>query len=118
MSIEKHRPPLGQDVVGFAGRAAKELATLRTALASLPDSEILALAKEPFRGVTPAALSEDELGQMLQGLAALQRTRSSKPDAAFDRAFDLLRQKNWQDSRAELKILLGVVAQPKIGGPP
>jgi hypothetical protein len=116
--IEKHRPLLGRDVSGIANKAAMELIELRRTLVSLPDREIMILAGGTLRGVNPASLDHEELGQLLNGLAALQRTRAGPPDQAFVTAIDLLRQKNWQASREELKKLLRVVDQTQFGDPP
>jgi hypothetical protein len=116
--IEKHRPLLERDISRLASKASSELIKLRSSLVSLPDREIMMLSRGTFRNVDPAYLDQDELVQMLNGLAALQRTRAGPPDKAFITASDLLRQKNWQASRDELKKLLRVVDLTQFGNPP
>ncbi len=112
--LEKPRIPRGEAVAGPAKTAAESLAKLKANLDHLPDREFANLVMGFFKRVDVATLDPDELGQVIQGLAAVERSHGKTPDpnllAKFDDAFGLLRRQNWQKSRVEMKALLGTLA--------
>ena len=69
-------------VIGPANTAARQFGEKRTAMKSMPTDKLLTWAWEPFPKLpktAPDTLDNDEIGQMLLGLAAMERNRLGAP---------------------------------------
>jgi hypothetical protein len=97
------RPLRAQEVIETARRAGWWLEHLRHSLASLSDADLADEARPLFPRSVPPTADADEMGQLLLGLAALER---GKDDAVFARAFESYRRREWGDVRLTLDVLL------------
>jgi hypothetical protein len=78
----------------------------RESLAGSANGPLLEAAKSAFSGSLPEQPDWDFAGQVLLGLAAMERGRAADP-AGFDRAFDAVLQRKWPDARTAIDVLLG-----------
>ncbi|MBA4189555.1 MAG: hypothetical protein C0467_16340 [Planctomycetaceae bacterium] len=101
--------PAGFGVVGpVAQQSAKNLGEVRHNLVAMSDADLVRRARLGF----PATFSEhaewDTAGQILWGLAALDRARLlNRPVTEFDRAFDAVRRRDWAAAKPALDKLIG-----------
>jgi hypothetical protein len=92
------------------GNATRELALLRKSLAKLSDAEIERRARAMFPENMAVPTDTDSMGQMLFGLAAIERLQP-RPDVLpeYEHAFDRYRQRDWPAVRTSLKTLIAGV---------
>lgn len=108
-AMQKARPAGFGEIGPIATRGAKNLSELRQNLTGLADGELVGLARKAFARRAGENPEWDTAGQMLWGLAALQRAGViSDPVAEFDKAFDATRRRDWAAARP----LLDALAKP------
>jgi hypothetical protein len=111
-TMQGKRPATTEKAFTIATETEKELTALRKKIASMPDGDIAKLVKKII--VNPndprqLVLKEDDLRQMYEGLAAIERTIPDRdqrtPNWKQDFGFTLskLRKKEWPEAR----LLLG-----------
>jgi hypothetical protein len=104
--IQGPRPAGYAKVTRPAREAAEKLKQSRESLAGSANGPLLEAAKSAFSGSLPEQPDWDFAGQVLLGLAAMERGRAADP-AGFDRAFDAVLQRKWPDARTAIDVLLG-----------
>jgi hypothetical protein len=65
-----------------------------------------------FRKASSDSLDEDELGQLLLGLAALERDRPWASPSLFPPAFENVRRRRWPEARADIDKVLKSLEPP------
>jgi hypothetical protein len=112
-TMQGNRAPGSNAIQRPAKDAAERLGRLRRRLADSPD-EALRLAVECFPPAVPDRPDWDSAGQMLQGLAAMERAQlhSRSSDTEFDQAFEAVMRRNWGEAKPAIDRLL---ALPRTG---
>jgi hypothetical protein len=102
------RAPAPAKVIDTAKELAGQWGAVRQALGR-DEGRAVASATSQFPKFIDGFPDWDTAGQMLHGLAALERTRRTGID--FAPAFDAVRRRNWEAARPALDRLLGAVPQ-------
>jgi hypothetical protein len=104
-AMQARRPPASNDAEAKARDAMEELTKLRKEFAILSDVELAQKVKAEFVDPKVDSLNEDDLRQLYQGLAAIERTliESKHPTTNWETAFGYartkLRSKDWWQGR-------------------
>jgi hypothetical protein len=111
--MQKTRPGGFGEIGAIAQQSAGNLQELRRNWAKMADADLVSRTRKFFPSEVATPTDWDTAGQMLWGLAALQRARLlDRQPEDFTRAFELLRQdyagsRKWDTARPALDKLLG-----------
>ncbi len=112
--MQSRRPPGPKQVQPLALDATKQAADWRYSVSRFPDSTVLGMVLAFQRVDLPKhSVDGDEIGQMLYGLTALQRTRREPPHPAFAEAFANVKKKKWSAANANIKTLRDALIGPR-----
>jgi hypothetical protein len=108
-AMQRARPVGYREIGPVAQQSAAKLSELRQNLVGAADADLVSRSRQAFVGGIGENPEWDTDGQVLWGLAALQRSRLiDRPTGEFDRAFDAVRRRDWASARP----LLDALAKP------